>query len=65
MRRYFLLSLFFLLVGAQVGATFASDPTGGSNRNTPEVVALKRVKDSVVNLRGKKTITEGNETVAF
>jgi len=65
MRRHFLLSLFVLLVGVQVGASWASDPTGGSNRNTPEVLALKRVKDSVVNLRGKKTITEGNETVAF
>ncbi|MBL8855054.1 MAG: trypsin-like peptidase domain-containing protein [Planctomycetaceae bacterium] len=66
MRRYYLLSLTVLLVASWAGAAvYADDPVIGSNRNTPEVIALKRVKDSVVNLRGKKTINDGAETVSF
>ncbi len=66
MRRYYLLSLTVLLFASWTGvAAYADDPVLGSNRNTPEVIALKRVKDSVVNLRGKKTINEGAETVSF
>lgn len=34
------------------------DFRGSTNRRTPEVIALERARDSVVNLRGKKTITE-------
>ena len=66
MRRYYLLSLMVLVLASWSGAAVqADDPTVSSNRNTPEVIALKRVKDSVVNLRGKKTITEDAETVTF
>lgn len=66
MRRYYLLSLMLIMVSSWGGvAAQADDPLKGSNRNTPEVIAYKRVKDSVVNLRGKKTITEGAETVTF
>jgi serine protease Do len=66
MRRYYLLSLTVLVLASWSGAAVqADDPTVSSNRNTPEVIALKRVKDSVVNLRGKKTITEDAETVTF
>ncbi len=66
MRRYYLLSLTVLLVASWAGAAvYADDPVIGSNRNTPEVIALKRVKDSVVNLRGKKTINDGAEAVNF
>ncbi len=65
MRRYYLLILSLLLAGYFDRAALASDPTQGSNRNTPEVLAYKRVKDSVVNLRGKKTINETAQTVSF
>ncbi|MDP1563042.1 MAG: trypsin-like peptidase domain-containing protein [Pirellulaceae bacterium] len=65
MRRYYLLSLMLIMVSSWGVAAHADDPIRGSNRNTPEVIALKRVKDSVVNLRGKKTISEGAETVSF
>lgn len=66
MRRYYLLSLMVIMVASWAGTTaWADDPVGSSHRNTPEVVAYKRVKDSVVNLRGKKTINEGAETVSF
>lgn len=65
MRRYYLLSLLIMLIGSWSVSALGGDPVDGSNRNTPEVLALRRVKDSVVNLRGKKTISEPAETVSF
>jgi serine protease Do len=68
MRRYYLLSLLVLLVafwGNPAKAAHGAEAADGTNRNTPEVIAYKRVKDSVVNLRGKKTINDGAEAVNF
>jgi serine protease Do len=65
MRRYYLLSFFVLLAGMAGSPAVGWDESGGSHRNTPEVLAYKRVKDSVVNLRGKKTVTETAQTVSY
>ncbi len=42
-----------------------NDTVAPSNRNTAEVIAYQRVKDTVVNLRGRKTITDTAQPVSF
>lgn len=39
--------------------------TGSNNRNTAEVLAYQRVKDTVVNLRGRKTVTDSAQPVSY
>lgn len=50
------LSLTVMELGSSTAS--AQEKRFSSNRRTPEVLALERAKDSVVNLRGRKTITE-------
>jgi serine protease Do len=65
MRRYYLLTVLLLLVEFGGSLAWCNDSTESTRRNTPEVLAYKRVRDSVVNLRGKKTVPDTAQTVSF
>ena len=65
MRRYYLLTVLLLLVEFGGSLAWCNDSTESTRLNTPEVLAYKRVRDSVVNLRGKKTVPDTAQTVSF